>query len=74
MCEEYLKERISELEEKKTKIPDGLTPLGYAALIEYSMFSDDLNNYLRNGDGTNKEYECRSQLIELFRNNLILKF
>ena len=63
MCEEYLKERISELEERKTKIPDGLTLLEYAALIEYSMFSDDLNNYLRNGDGINKEYECWSQLI-----------
>ena len=33
MCEEYLKDRIIELEEKGTKIPDGLTPSEYAVLI-----------------------------------------
>lgn len=64
MCEEYLKERISELEESNTNLPDGLTTIEYAALIEYSLYSDDLNKYLRSGDGTQKEFECWSRLID----------
>lgn len=63
MCDKYLEERVVELEEKGASIPDELTMLEYAALLEYSMFSDDLNNYLRNGEDVNIEYECRSGLI-----------
>ncbi len=69
MCDEYFIETINEILKRNLIIPPNISVTEYAAMIDYSLYSDDLNIYLRGNDQNNDEYECKRKLL----NNAISK-